>query len=77
MHDRFFWGGYLLTTANPIGIFVVLIYSFLCFLSFEQSVCVRYGLGIGGACAPFVLAMMWIFCKRIPILFPIFASSKH
>jgi hypothetical protein len=28
-----------------------------------QSVCVRYGLRIGGACAPFVLAMMWFFGK--------------
>ncbi len=30
-----------------------------------QSVCVRYGLQIGGACAPFVLGMMWLFGRLV------------
>jgi len=33
-----------------------------------QAVCVRYGLGIGGACAPFVYALMIIFS---PIAWPV------
>lgn len=33
-----------------------------------QSICVRYGLAIGGFCAPLVLLMMWIFA---PIAYPI------
>ena len=34
----------------------------------HDQVCVRYGLAIGGACAPIVLAMMFIFS---PIAYPI------
>lgn len=33
-----------------------------------QAVCVRFGLQIGGACAPFVLGMMYLF---FPIAYPI------
>ncbi|KAI9637481.1 uncharacterized protein MKK02DRAFT_23698 [Dioszegia hungarica] len=33
-----------------------------------QAVCVRYGLAIGGVCAPFVLGMMYFF---FPIAYPI------
>ncbi|KAL7422796.1 hypothetical protein Q5752_002092 [Cryptotrichosporon argae] len=33
-----------------------------------QAVCVRYGLAIGGACAPLVLGLMWLFA---PIAYPI------
>jgi len=33
-----------------------------------QSICVRFGLPIGAACAPFVLLLMWIFA---PISWPI------
>ncbi|KAF9026831.1 DUF21-domain-containing protein [Hymenopellis radicata] len=35
---------------------------------FWRSLSVRYGLAIGAACAPFVLAMMWIFA---PVAWPI------
>lgn len=34
----------------------------------SKSVCVRYGLSIGGACAPLVLALMILFA---PIAWPI------
>lgn len=33
-----------------------------------QSVCVRYGLSIGGFCAPMVLGLMWLFA---PVAYPI------